>query len=246
MPIAYLRRLTSPQRSEQSNRHLARYLAFVAGAENAGSFLAIGHYTSHMSGTVAAMSDDLALGETHAVLVGLVAVVSFILGSLFTTLLIRWGRARRLHSEYALPLLAEAFLFCAFSATVLIFHKEKIIVTLALMAFTMGLQNAMITKISGSVIRTTHVTGIVTDIGIALGRMLTPRAAGSPVDLAHERMTLSLLGSLVLLFFLGGVLGAFSYRQVGFVFVIPLAVTLLLIAAVPVIDDLRGLRQPAL
>jgi uncharacterized membrane protein YoaK (UPF0700 family) len=59
MPLYYLRRLTGRKHSDSANRHLAMYLAFVAGATNAGGLFAVGHYTSHMSGTVAAMSDNL-------------------------------------------------------------------------------------------------------------------------------------------------------------------------------------------
>ena len=63
MPLFYLRRLTGTQRTERANRHLARYLAFIAGATNAGGLLAVGHYTSHMSGIISAMADDLALAR---------------------------------------------------------------------------------------------------------------------------------------------------------------------------------------
>ena len=50
--ILYLRRLTGKERSERSDRHLARFLTFIAGAANAGGFLAVQQYTSHMSGIV--------------------------------------------------------------------------------------------------------------------------------------------------------------------------------------------------
>ena len=59
MPIQYLRRLTSPQRTDDANRRLGQSLAFVAGAANAGGFLAVKQYTSHMSGIVSAMADDI-------------------------------------------------------------------------------------------------------------------------------------------------------------------------------------------
>jgi uncharacterized membrane protein YoaK (UPF0700 family) len=78
MPINYLRGLTSPQRSDQTNRHLGRSLAFIAGATNAGGFLAVGQYTSHMSGVVASMSDNLALGETALVVSGFSSLQRFL------------------------------------------------------------------------------------------------------------------------------------------------------------------------
>ena len=49
-------------RSPEANRHLAYVLTFVAGAVNAGGFLAVQQYTSHMSGIVSMMADHLAVG----------------------------------------------------------------------------------------------------------------------------------------------------------------------------------------
>jgi len=59
MPIDYLRGFTRPERTDQNNRRLGRWLAFIAGAANAGGFLAVGQYTSHMSGIVSALADNL-------------------------------------------------------------------------------------------------------------------------------------------------------------------------------------------
>src|SRR5271170_5724078 len=102
MPLFYLRRLTGSKRTESANRHLARYLAFVAGATNAGGFLAVRQYTSHMSGIVAAMADNLAQGSVPLMFSGLAAVLSFLLGAFLTTLFVRWARQHELESEYAL------------------------------------------------------------------------------------------------------------------------------------------------
>src|SRR5579875_1984602 len=114
MPIFYLRGLTGRERSERANRHLAWYLAFIAGAANAGGFLAVHHYTSHMSGVVASMADNTALGSVHLVMIGIASVLAFFSGSFLTTLFVRWARARDMHSEYAFPLFAEALLLLLF------------------------------------------------------------------------------------------------------------------------------------
>jgi uncharacterized membrane protein YoaK (UPF0700 family) len=244
MPLFYLRRLTGSKRTESANRHLARYLAFVAGAANAGGFLAVRQYTSHMSGMVAGMADNFAVGSLVLVFHGLAAVLSFLLGAFFTTLFVRWARARTLDSEYALPLLAEAALLISFGFTGRVFAGGRVLGTVMLLCFTMGLQNAIITKLSNSVIRTTHVTGMVTDIGIALGRIVsTAREPG--VSISPELATLRLLASLVVLFFVGGVTGALGFKHVGFFFTVPLSAILVLLAIMPVIDDMRRRVLPA-
>ena len=71
MPVHALQRLTSITRSNRANYQLGSYLAFIAGAVNAGGFLAINRYTSHMSGIISAVGDDLALGNVTAVMAGL-------------------------------------------------------------------------------------------------------------------------------------------------------------------------------
>jgi|SRR6187402_923813 len=242
MPLFYLRRLTGSKRTETSNRHLARYLAFIAGAANAGGFLAVRQYTSHMSGIVSAMADNFAVGSVKVALSGFAAVMSFLLGAFVTTLFIRWARSRRLESEYALPLIAEAVLLILFGFTGRVFAGGRVVGTVLLLCFTMGLQNAIITKLSKNVIRTTHLTGMVTDTGIALGRIVSKRFAGAHGTLAPELATLRLLTSLIALFFIGGVIGAVGFKHAGFYFTLPLAAVLFLLAALPVVDDMRRHR----
>ena len=239
MPLFYLRGLAGSKRTETANRHLSRYLAFVAGAANAGGFLAVRQYTSHMSGVVAAMADNLALGSTLLVLRGAGAVLTFLLGAMVTTLLVRWARSREMESEYALALALEAALLVAFGVTGSEFHGGRVFGTVLLLCFTMGLQNAILTKISDSVIRTTHLTGMVTDSGISIGRIVAARIGRQEVSLAPEWDRLRLLTSLIALFFVGGVTGALGFKRVGFLFTLPLAGVLLLLAAMPVFEDMR-------
>ena len=157
----------------------------------------------------------------------------------FTTLFVRWARAPCPGVSTRSPLLAEAALLITFGFIGHVFAGGRVLGTVMLLCFTMGLQNAIITKLSNSVIRTTHVTGMVTDIGIALGRVVSSSSQGSAVDLAQEFATLRLLISLVALFFMGGVTGALGFKHAGFFFTLPLSVVLVLLAVMPVIDDLR-------
>lgn len=227
---------------------LGLVLAAVAGAANAGGFVAVHQYTSHMTGIVSEMADHLAVGNWTLVAAGTGAVLSFVVGAMVSTLLINLGRRQHLHSEYALPLVLEAGVMLVFGLMgTSLSERDWVFIpaTVSLLCFMMGLQNAMITKVSHAVIRTTHVTGIVTDIGIELGRMVYWNRAPDPqlrpvrADLGH----LALLTGLLLLFFGGGVVGAISFARIGYVTTLPLAALLLLLAAVPVGDDLYKLRK---
>jgi uncharacterized membrane protein YoaK (UPF0700 family) len=249
MPIKYIRRLTSAERTAQANRHLGYALAFVAGAINAGGFLAVRQYTSHMTGIVSSMADSLVLGMSDVVLVGLSALVSFVLGAATSAIMVNYARRRQLHSIYAAPLLLEATLLMGFGllgGRLAILHTFFMPVTVMLLCFIMGLQNALITKVSKAEIRTTHVTGIVTDIGIELGKMLywnrpSPERAAPPVVADWSR--LRILSSLLALFFLGGIVGALGFNHVGYISTLPLALVLVVLAAMPLLDDLVALAR---
>ena len=91
MPANYARFLTGRRRSVAANRQLGWVLAFVAGAINAGGFLAVGQYTSHMTGVVSGMADALVLGHTSTALVGLAMLLAFVTGAMCTALLVNWG-----------------------------------------------------------------------------------------------------------------------------------------------------------
>lgn len=247
MPLHYLRRLTGKERSQEANRHLAFFLAFIAGATNAGGFLAVQQYTSHMSGIVSAMADSLALGRGALFLAGFSALLAFLAGAALTAVLVNWGRRHLLQGVYALPLLLEAGLLLTFG--LLGNHLESrhwlfVPATVNLLCFTMGLQNAIITKISRAEIRTTHVTGLITDIGIELGKLFYWNSSGrsNQPRVNADPHKLALLSALVGLFFVGGLVGAVGFKHLGFISTLPLALLLIILAGIPVFDDLRQWR----
>jgi uncharacterized membrane protein YoaK (UPF0700 family) len=246
MPINYARKLTGKNRSAAANRELGLTLAFVAGATNAGGFLAVQQYTSHMTGVVSSMADHLALGDTGLALAGLVALLSFVSGAALTALLVNYARQHLLHSEFALPLMLEALLLLAFGvlgARLADIDGLFVPLTVILLCFIMGLQNAVVSKLSHAEIRTTHITGIVTDLGIELGKLAYRNGpdATDPVKASAPRMRL--LGSLALAFFVGGVAGALGFKTIGYSATIPLALLLVALASIPILDDMAQWRR---
>lgn len=250
MPIHYARSLTAEDRSVRSDRHLGFALAFVAGAANAGAFLAVGMYTSHMTGIVSSMADHLALGQWALALGAVGAVLSFLLGAMTSAVMINFARRRGLRSRYALPLLLEALLLLLFGvlgARLASVPGLFVPLTVMLLCFMMGLQNAVITKVSGAVVRTTHLTGVVTDLGIELGRLIYWNRLRMPDEapVLADRDKLAMLATLCLFFLIGGVSGALGFKHVGYLATLPLAALLVALCVVPVVDDLRSPRLPA-
>src|SRR6478752_10514489 len=80
--------IAGAERTRTSDAQLGMVLTFIAGAINAGGFLAVGHYTSHMSGIFSAMADHLALGAFDVVVIGLAALLPFIAGAACSAILI--------------------------------------------------------------------------------------------------------------------------------------------------------------
>lgn len=242
MPIEYARFLIGRQRSYRADRQLGWSLAAVAGAINAGGFLAVGQYTSHVTGAVSSFTDNFVLGETRVALTAVAAVLAFMAGAMTCAIMVNFARRRDLTSEYALPLLLEAALILTFglAGSQLSSYRGLLLpLTVTLLSFLMGLQNAMVTKLSERVIRTTHMTGIVTDLGIELGKLLYWNRTASNAPVLADRERLRVLGGLLLSFTLGGLIGASGFKHVGYGFSIPIALFLAALALVPAVDDAR-------
>jgi uncharacterized membrane protein YoaK (UPF0700 family) len=233
--LRIFRMAASHRRNMPNDVMLGVVLSFVAGAINAGGFLAIGQYTSHMTGVVSSIADNLALGLVGLVGVGLTALVFFTTGAACAAILINWARRHARRQQYAYPLALESALLITFGAIgATLPHAPIMVMVIApLLCFIMGLQNATITKISGARIRTTHLTGMVTDIGIELGKLGYRKVA----RLAHhapviaDGKKLGVLVPIVLAFFLGGLVGAVGFKHLGYGFSLPLAALLLALAS---------------
>lgn len=245
MPVEFGRRLAGATRSERSNQLLGVVLAFVAGATNAGAFLAVRQYTSHMTGVLSGLADAVALGQWWVATAALGALLAFLTGAAVCAVLVNYGRRRGWHSVFATPLLLEAALMLTFGLLgARLARVEGLFVpaTVSLLCFMMGLQNAVITKVSRAEIRTTHVTGLVTDLGIELGKLLYVNRTWRPEEgpVRADRARIRILSTLLGAFALGGVLGALGFQQLGYAATIPLALMLGGVSAVPVFDDLSA------
>ena len=245
-----LRHLTGHHRTVTSNRVLGLLLAFNAGAVNAGGFLVVHQYTSHMTGFVSMLADNLVLGQMPLVLGALGVLWAFMSGAGTTAILINWARQRKLHGSYALPLLLMAVLMLLFGLVGAITLNWRtpfaVPLTVLLLSFIMGLQNATVTKMSSSQIRTTHMTGVVTDLGIELGKMLYWNRTGTAPEsqVRANQARLRLFAGLLGMFLVGGVAGAAGFKHLGFVFVVPLALVLLALSLPPLWSDRDRLREP--
>lgn len=179
-------------------------LAFSAGCINICALLGFANLSvSHVTGNVSLFSDAVAnLDIKKTFYIGAV-LGSFVFGSILSGFIIN-NEPLKLGKRYGVALGVESILLiCA----VFFFHKELYIGEM-LASMACGLQNSMIATYSGSVIRTTHLTGLTSDIGAAVGNWLSGRKVNGKTLLLQCVIWWMFLG--------GGILGAWLYSQVGF------------------------------
>lgn len=204
-------------RDSRLDRKLAFALAAVAGGLNAAAFHEVGFFSANMTGNVSALSSLLALGQWAHGLGYLVIVLAFIIGAMASTLVISAGLRRGIVTIYAHVILGEGALLALLGIARMALDRAAGVPLLIVgLAFLMGLQNAIVTHISNTRVRTTHVSGMSTDIGIGLARMidiLRGKAESADRDAIMIRLRLHI--GTVLSFLLGGVVGVLAWRFVG-------------------------------
>lgn len=180
------------------------WLSTIAGAVNAVGMLGFRHQAvSHLTGTSTLLGlslINLELSESaHLILI----LLSFLLGAALSGALID-NAVLRLGYRYSVALLIEAALLLV----AMLWLGRGISEGQFLASAACGLQNGMVSTYSGATVRTTHVSGLFTDLGTMLGASLR----GHPVDSRKALLFLLLIGG----FILGGAIGAFAYERLQF------------------------------
>lgn len=176
-------------------------LAFIAGIINAVGFLGYHHQgITHLTGTTTLLGIAVASQNSTATLHLVAFIGSFLAGAVASGFIIQ-DSTLNLNRRYGVALVAESLLL--FAAIPLLWRGNFSGDCLASAAC--GLQNAMASTFSGAVIRTTHVSGIFTDLGIFIGHWLR----GLPVDFRRLRLWFVLITA----FGGGGTVGALLFAQ---------------------------------
>ncbi|MGM8898303.1 MULTISPECIES: YoaK family protein [unclassified Psychrobacter] len=194
-------------------------LAFSAGCVNTAALMGFARLSvSHVTGNVSLFAAAIAYLDLRSILYIGALLLSFLAGAIMSGFVIgqtslklgrRYGRA--LYIEAALLLLSYWL------------YQQHDYLGQLTAAMACGLQNAMVATYSGAVIRTTHLTGLTSDMGAAIGNWL----AGRPIS----KPTLGFQAIIWYCFCGGSVVGAFLYASVGYGALL-LPVSIVLIAAI--------------
>ncbi|WP_027126014.1 YoaK family protein [Gelidibacter mesophilus] len=197
-------------RTLSHNLRIATILSFVAGIVNATGFLAFTELTTNVTGHFALFLRDVADFKFWMLTVYFLYIFSFLLGSFSSGLLIELFKENKKLNVFVIPTVIEILILIAVA---FLSHFPKLYspdVMVCLLLFAMGLQNSFVTKLSNAVVRTTHLTGLFTDLGIELSQLLFPKAHPNRKEI---KSTVKLRLFIICFFFLGGLVGGFFYSK---------------------------------
>ena len=201
------------KRTTQHNLKLATLLGLTAGFVNAEGFLGFSILTTNVTGHAALFAERVAFQDWKTAAVIALWMLLFLAGAFFTSMVLTFtGENRRF--SYVIPVVMEIIILLVsainghkYNGTLV--AKEFFAGSLL---FAMGLQNALVSMVSGSVVRTTHLTGTFTDLGIDLAKLINGDQASRP----NLRSKIKLRVYIIFFFMTGAVMGAYLFHRIGF------------------------------
>ena len=199
-------------RTLQHNLQIATVLSFVAGIVNATGILAIHQLTTNVTGHFALFIYDIANFKFWRGTIYLLYIFSFLFGSFSSSFLIEKFKTNKRLNVFVLPTLIECLILVIIATLSNVLVNLHLDLIACLLLFAMGLQNSYVTKISNAVVRTTHLTGLFTDLGIELSQLFFPE---SHPDIDKIKSNIKLRLYIICFFFLGGLSGGFLFAKIG-------------------------------
>lgn len=202
------------KRTSTHNLRLAVLLCLTAGFVNGAGFLSFYVLVTNVTGHVATFAEKLSSGDIGTAMTIGLWMLLFLLGAFVSSFTVnKIGRNQQY--SYAIPILIEIsiLIFVAVCGPLFDNSVRSTHLFAGSLLFAMGLQNAMVSMISGSEVRTTHLTGMFTDLGIETASVVLTREDAEKKRL-FNKIRLRLV--IIVFFFLGCVAAAFLYGVLRF------------------------------
>jgi len=203
------------RRTLSHNLRLATLLSLVAGMVNICGVLSIKILTTNVTGHFAFFAEEIILKNYTMALTFVAFVFCFLLGSFLSGLLTELvSRSKANFSPVLLPVILEIGVLvfvCLYGGRYGVEGKNAHLIAAA-MLFSMGVQNSLVTQVSKSIVRTTHLTGLFTDLGIELAQLIFYR---KPSEIKTLSQSVYLRTAIILFFFIGGIAGGAFYSFLG-------------------------------
>ncbi len=199
-------------RTLSHNLKIASLLSFVAGMVNVVGFLSVQRLTTNVTGHFAFFVDEVFELNFWQGFVYFLYIFFFFLGSFVSSLLVEIVSRKEEDYIYVVPASIECLILFVMG----VFGQQLILVSPNTIAFSllfaMGLQNSLVTTISSAIVRTTHLTGLFTDLGIELSQLFFYKKKEQKVKL-YSSIKLRL--AIISFFFIGGIVGGILYSVIG-------------------------------
>ena len=220
-------------RTLSHNLKIASLLSFVAGIVNVAGFLAVQRLTTNVTGHFAFFVDEIFKLNFWQGFIYFLYIFFFFLGSFVSNLIVEIISKKSDRLIYIIPIIIESLILfsIALFGQFLISQNPNILAFSLL--FAMGLQNSLVTTISNSTVRTTHLTGLFTDLGIELSQLFFYKQKEQK-DKLYSSIKLRL--TIITFFFLGGLLGGICYSTLK-LYVLAIAANILIIGII--YDDIK-------
>lgn len=208
-----------------SNVAIWMAMAFQAGVLNIGGFMACHRFVSHVTGFATYLGVEVSHNPDNAFhWVGMLVVPAFfLLGAMLSGQLvdIRLKLHKKPRYYFTFGVIFALTLIVFFGGLSGLFGKfgeplamRRDYLLLILLCLICGIQNGTITSVSKSVLRTTHLTGITTDLGIGLVRFMNRTKLN---DTSNEVSRANLMRIGIILFFgFGSVAGGIAFKNFGY------------------------------
>ncbi len=173
----------SNSRSFLDNFKLGTLTAFTAGMVNVSALVLFFSFASNVTGHYAILAEEIANGKWFQVLVVFSWIFLFFFGSFIANSIVINGNKKRVFLNHAIPIILEIMCFLAVGVYGHYFYSETLMETeflVAILLFSMGLQNGLTASISNFVIKTTHLTGLTTDLAIHLSLLTKAEYRNKP------------------------------------------------------------------
>ncbi len=190
------------------NLRLASMLSFVAGVVNISGVLSVHTLTTNVTGHFAFFSEHFVQGHYQTALDYISYIVAFLLGAFCCGFMVELTIRKKPTTSHTIPMLLEIGILIS-----VVFINTSIPAEwlARILLFSMGLQNALVTKVSQATVRTTHLTGLFTDLGIEISQLFFYR---NKADTQKLKKSIYLRFAIIVFFFFGGVLGGFLYKKI--------------------------------
>ena len=203
------------QQKFEEVRRMATAQALAAGMINVSSVIVFFAFASNITGHFAILAQELSKGNWFQAAVAVVWLSLFFFGNFVANLFIvhKVGRLKR-KRRANIPLLIEAVGLVMVGVYLQFYYSETLAETEFLVGsllFIMGLQNGHSAGLSGFSVKTTHLTGLTTDLGVLLAMFTKKRNRANQSLVERCRLSFRIMGSYVI----GGILGGVSYHLIG-------------------------------